>query len=121
MAKKKNDSVNAVKTSESDDLFAFVCTSTFEALATDLKIDKSEHDTIIDSGTSRHFSPNKEKFMNYRPLTDCKIKMADGRILNAVGMGDVRVDLPNGKSITPIVLKECIHAPDLAFTLLSVS
>ena len=36
-------------------------------------------------------------------------------------MGNVRIDLLNGKTQTPVILKDCIYAPDLAFTLLSVS
>jgi hypothetical protein len=33
----------------------------------------------------------------------------------------VQINLPNGNKTTPVDLKECIHAPNLAFTLISVS
>jgi hypothetical protein len=36
-------------------------------------------------------------------------------------MGEIRIELPNGKNRTLVLLKECIYVPDLAFTLISVS
>ena len=42
-------------------------------------------------------------------------------MLKAVGIGDVRIDLPNGAMTTPALLKDAVYAPDMAFTLISVS
>jgi len=36
-------------------------------------------------------------------------------------MGDLHVDLPNGSKRTQITFKNAIHAPDMAFTLISIS
>ena len=37
-----------------------------------------------------------------------------------LGKGDVRIELPNGAKCTKTILKEAIHAPDMAFTLILV-
>ena len=36
-------------------------------------------------------------------------------------MGNVLIELPNGAKHTKILLKDAIYAPDMAFTLISVS
>jgi hypothetical protein len=72
------------------------------------------------TGTSCHLCPDKSKFLDYNPI-DRPIKTADGQILKGLGMGDIRIELLNGKNQMPGLLKECIYALDLAFTLISVS
>ena len=52
-------------------------------------------------------------------LTD--ITTVDGQILKAIGMGDLHLDLPNGSKRTPVIFKNAIHTPKMAFTLLSIS
>ena len=46
---------------------------------------------------------------------------ADGCTLRVVGVGDVCIELPNGLKQTKAILKEAVYAPDMAFTLISVS
>jgi hypothetical protein len=82
-------------------LFAFSCTSDFNALATELKIDESTHDTILDSGASRHFCPDRSRFQSYQPI-DRDIKTADGQTLKAIGTGNVQINLLNGNKTTPV-------------------
>ena len=48
------------------------------------------------------------------------ITTADGQSLKAVGIGDLRIDLPNGTKQTSALLKDTVYAPDMAFTLISV-
>ena len=38
-----------------------------------------------------------------------------------VRRGNVQIELPNGAKCTKTTLKEAVHAPDMAFTLISVS
>ena len=47
--------------------------------------------------------------------------MADGRLLKALGIGDVQLDLPNGSQTKWALLKDVVHAPEMAFMLISVS
>ena len=60
------------------------------------------------------------KFTNYRTI-DCSITAADGRELKAVGMGDLEMELPNGSGTTKMKFEQAIHAPDMAFMLISIS
>ena len=41
--------------------------------------------------------------------------------MKAVSMGDLHLDLPNGSKRTPVIFKNAVHAPKMAFTLLSIS
>lgn len=41
--------------------------------------------------------------------------------MKAIGMGDVHIELPNGSHHTKAILKDTVYAPDMAFTLVSVS
>ena len=59
-------------------------------------------------------------FINYSPINNTTITTADGHKLKALGKGDVQIELPNGMKRTKTILKEAIHAPDMAFTLISV-
>jgi hypothetical protein len=120
LGKKKDESANVAKTDDDKEIFAFTCSSDFQALATTLKASKTRNEAIIDSGTSYHFCPDKSKFLDYKPI-DRPIKTADGRILKGLGMGNIWIELPNSKNWMPVLLKECIYAPDLTFTLISVS
>ena len=80
---------------EENDLFAFTCTSDYANVADSLKMPKSKFGTCIDSGASMDYSPDRSKFSNYREI-EKDITTADGRILKAVGMGDLHLELPNG-------------------------
>jgi gag-polypeptide of LTR copia-type/GAG-pre-integrase domain len=103
-----------------DDPTALVCTSDFHSEAHAI----SNHaGTILDSGASRHFSPDRSKFLNYQELVNPEpIRAADGRTFSALGKGDIQVELPNGdQKPTPITLKNAYYSPHMAFTLMSVS
>jgi hypothetical protein len=47
--------------------------------------------------------------------------MADGQSLTAIGMRDLHIELPNGLCKTKVTFKNAIHAPGMAFTLISIS
>ena len=47
--------------------------------------------------------------------------MADGCTLKPAGIGDVRIELLNGSGTTNTLLKETVHVPEMAFTLISIS
>jgi hypothetical protein len=42
-------------------------------------------------------------------------------MLNAIGMGDLQLELPNGSGKTVTIFKDAIHAPEMAFILISIS
>ena len=54
-------------------------------------------------------------------MVDRSITTADGRKLKAIGMGDLNIELLNGSKTTNMTFKDAVHAPDMAFTLISIS
>jgi hypothetical protein len=116
----KNEIVVVVTDDYKDELFAFTCMSDYVAVVDTLDVLKLRLETCLDSGASRHYCPDQTKFMNYKP-TECKITMADGRTLMTTGVGDLHIDLPNRSDKTKTILKNAVHAPDMASTLISIS
>ncbi|KAJ7446667.1 hypothetical protein FB451DRAFT_940928, partial [Mycena latifolia] len=103
-ASKKNKEKAATATDNSDNValiigvpdeddgyenVAFQITSDFiqdaEAHATS---PSAEYDMIVDSGATRHFSPNRANFTNFREISPVPIRAADGRSFNATRKGD---------------------------------
>ena len=78
---------------------------------------------IVDCGASSHFSPDKFKFINFEAISPESIPTADGHIFSAIGCGDLIVTLPtrDGETGPPITLKQVYYAPQMAFTLVSVT
>jgi hypothetical protein len=48
------------------------------------------------------------------------IETANGRTFDALGMGNVRLNLLNKDGVTTVVLHNAIYMPDVAFMLISV-
>ena len=110
---------------EDDDIenVALAVTSDFQDDAQALSALASNSGIIIDSGATRHFSPDRSKFINFTQINDAPIKAADGRIFNAIGKADIKLQFPMGVNQKPtsIILKNVYYAPSMAFTLISVS
>ena len=107
-------------TSNTDEIFAFTCTSNYVEVANTLNVPKSRLGACIDSGASRHYSPDHNVFINYSPINNTTITTADSHKLKALRKGDVWIELLNSAKCTKTILKEAIHVPDMAFTLISV-
>nr|CAN81228.1 hypothetical protein VITISV_038889 [Vitis vinifera] len=103
--KKKNedDSANAV-TEDVQDALLFA-------------IDSPLDDWVLDSGASFHTTPHREIIQNYVAGDFGKVYLADGSALDVVGLGDVRISLPNG---SVWLLEKVRHIPDLRRNLISV-
>ena len=54
-------------------------------------------------------------------MVNRSITTADGRKLKAIGMGDLNIELPNGLKTTNMTFKDAVHAPNMAFMLISIS
>jgi hypothetical protein len=117
--KQVETAVVAVKDDEND-LFAFTCTSNYAAAAETLDLPKSKWGTCIDSGASCDYCPDRSKFTNYK-IVEREITTADGKTLKAVGVGDLQIELPNGSKMTKMTFENAMHAPGMAFTLISIS
>ncbi|RVW62119.1 Retrovirus-related Pol polyprotein from transposon TNT 1-94 [Vitis vinifera] len=103
--KKKNedDSANAVTEEVHDALL--------------LAVDSPLDDWVLDSGASFHTTPHREIIQNYVAGDFGKVYLADGSALDVVGLGDVRISLPNG---SVWLLEKVRHIPDLRRNLISV-
>jgi hypothetical protein len=44
----------------------------------------------------------------------------NNQVLHAIGKEDLQIKLPNGKKLMQVLLKDALHAPDLALTVVSV-
>ena len=99
----------------------FTCTLHLSLIATGPHISGTSLSACIDSSTTSHYCPDKSKFITYKPITGRNIIAADGGMLKALGIGDVRIELPNSLSKTYALLKKAIHAPEMAFMLILIS
>ncbi len=75
---------------------------------------------LYDSGASRHMSPFRNKFVTYQPIPPHPIVTADKRTFYAEGVGDLQIDVPNGEVLTPVLLKDTLHAPQIGLTVVSI-
>ena len=122
---KQGDSNSANITNQSETMntgetmFSFATTSSFHCVATKLGIPTERCSTIVNSGASQHYCPDKSKFKHFTPISD-SIKLADGHTLPALGIGDVMINLPNGDKQNSVLLRKCVYALDMAFTLILI-
>ena len=70
-------------------------------------------DAVVDSGASSHYSPHRDNFLTYTEISREDIYTADGRVVKAVGIGNLKVKLPNRGSYTDAVLKDTYHVPSM--------
>ena len=77
---------------------------------------------LYNSGASCHMSPYRKKMENYIPIAPKLITAADKWYFQAIGKGDLCIQVPNinGNS-TSILLKDVLHCPDMGLTLVSVA
>ena len=78
-------------------------------------------DWIIDSGASCHMTWEKELFFEYRELSGSTVKVGDGRTVEAMGEGTVRLSVyrDDGKLHT-LSMVNVLHVPELSCNLMSV-
>ena len=71
---------------------------------------------VIDSGASRHMTPDESLFSTSRPI-NTTVTVANGEVLRACSIGEVKVPL-GGRTVK---MKEVLHVPGLDANLLSIS
>ena len=113
----QKQSANAATEPEQKDNYAFA-TSDLASVAKQLNVPVDHRGAIIDSGATSHFCPDREKFTNFVAIEPQAIHTADGTTINAVGRGDVKLELPLGNKRTTVTLKNALYVPQMAFTLI---
>jgi len=73
------------------------------------KADFEASDVVADSGATRHMFHDRKHFTNYRVVHGHYIKVADGKVVPAEGIGDVGP------------LRDVLHVPSLVYDLMSES
>ena len=66
-------------------------------------------------------SPNRELFSEFRTIAPKGVKVADKMIFMATGIGHMKIDIPNGRDITTVMLKDVLYCPGLGYTLVSLA
>ena len=77
---------------------------------------------LVDSGASSHMTPQKEFLVDYREFdTPEKVGLGDGRIVEAVGVGNMRFNMLFKVSDSKrAVMYNVLYVPKLACNLFSV-
>ena len=66
-------------------------------------------------------SPDRHRFVTFKEIAPRAINAADKTIFQAIGIGNMRIGIPNGKTTTHVTLRDVLYCPDLAFTLISLT
>ena len=78
-------------------------------------------DWIINSGASCHMTREKELFFEYRELSGSTVKLGDGRTVEAMGEGTVRISVYHGDGkLHTLSMINVLHVPELSCNLMSV-
>ena len=75
---------------------------------------------LVDTAATAHFCPDREKFVSYRKINADDVYMANGNPVDAIAVGDVKLQLPNGSQSTEVTMRNVFHVPSMTTTLISV-
>ena len=76
---------------------------------------------LYDSGATRHISPYKSDFSSYKPLSPpLFLNTANQQRFPAIGTGTLTICMPNGGTKSELALRNTLHAPSVAYTLVSL-
>jgi len=76
---------------------------------------------IFDSGATTHISPYQENFSSFNHIPLKTLCAANKQGFNAVGKGELVLDLPNGSTSSQLYLSEVFYCPEAGYTLVSIS
>ncbi|PPQ85359.1 hypothetical protein CVT24_004670, partial [Panaeolus cyanescens] len=76
---------------------------------------------VLDCGASDHFTPCRNSLTNFKSIKETT-RVADGRIVDALGKGDLTIDVPCGSlGTTKVTLSDVLYVPTFSFTLVSIA
>ena len=76
---------------------------------------------IVDSGATQHMTSHRDAFHTYKPISGKKIYLGDNGMVEALGMGEILVEVQVEGKTKRIQIQEALHVPKLHANLLSVS
>ena len=77
-------------------------------------------DWVVDSGASRHLTPNRAHFVNYRSVaSNTAVTFVNGHQAAALGEGDVDLYVTIGNRVQLVILRDVLHVPEATVNLFS--
>ena len=78
------------------------------------------NDWIIDSGATKHLTPNRQILQNYRSVeSNTEVLFVNGQQSNAEGQGDVELQVKTPFGIKLATLHNVLHVPEATASLFS--
>ena len=65
--------------------------------------------------------PNRNKFVNFRKIVPKGVKAANKMVFLVTGVGCMKIQVPNGKDTTAVILQDVLYCPDLGYMLVSLA
>jgi len=78
------------------------------------------HTELYDSGTTCHLSPYHEMFNNFTEIPLRTFNAANNKKFDAIGQGDMVVEVPNGIDASKLQLTKVLYSPEVGYTLVSI-
>ena len=75
---------------------------------------------LYDSGSTRHISPYKERFETLSDIPPKPFTAANKQTFNAVAVGEMVIEVPNGVDESRLRLTEVLFSPEVGYTLVSI-
>ncbi|KIK81024.1 hypothetical protein PAXRUDRAFT_157076, partial [Paxillus rubicundulus Ve08.2h10] len=76
---------------------------------------------LYNSGASQHLSPYHNHFVNFVSIPPKPITTVDKHTFDAIGRGNLHIEIPNRESKTRVLLKDVLYTPSMGVTLVSIS
>ena len=91
------------------------------AVITPVEEEHTPRTELYDSGATRHISPYKADFTSYKTLSPpAYLNTANQQRFPAIGEGNLVVQVPNNGTESSLTLRNALHAPAVAYTLVSI-
>ena len=86
------------------------------------RVNQKDLTWYIDSGASQHMSYDKEMMVDYVHFENPqKVRLGDNRVVQALGKGNIWLDIKDENDYNPARLVDVLYVPDLAKNLFSLS
>ena len=83
-------------------------------------VDDTSHIEVYNSGCTSHISPYRNDLEKFTEIPLKPFQAANRQNFQAVGKGEMVIDIPNGADISQLCLREVLYSPEVGYTLVSV-
>ena len=66
-------------------------------------------------------SPRRDKFVDFGRIKPKGVKAANKIVFMATGLGNMKINVPNGKDTIAVMLQYVLYCQDLGYTLISLA